>query len=70
MVQNLKRIFVFLITLTAIRFVRSVTTILYFVTNKQRIDVLEIIASEYDVTKRLGNGRPIVPPVESTYALL
>lgn len=32
--------------------------------------MLEIITSEYDVTKRLGNGRPIVPPVESTYALL
>lgn len=62
--------YVSLVTLTAISFIRAVTTILYSVTNKQRIDVLEVITSEYDVTKRLGNGRPIVPPVESTYALL
>lgn len=57
-------------TLTAIRFVRSVTTILYSVTYKQRINVLKVITSEYDVTSRRCHGWSIVPPVDSVYVLL
>lgn len=62
--------YVSLVTLTAISFIRAVTTILYSVTNKQRINVLRVITSEYDVTSRRFCVIPYLQPIYSAYDLL